>query len=46
VDNHIDYIITRGRKIYEPPRFMTTMQCIDQLVGAEEIVKANSKLFE
>lgn len=29
----------RGRKIYEPPRFMTVNQCIEQLLEAEETRK-------
>lgn len=28
--------MARGRKIYEPPRFMTVNQCIEQLIEVEE----------
>ena len=31
-----DANLARGRKIYEPPRFMTINQCIDQLLLVEE----------
>jgi diphthine synthase len=29
--------LARGRKVYEPPRFMSIEQCIDQLFEVEEI---------
>ena len=28
--------MARGRKIYEPPRYMTVRQCIDQLLEIED----------
>jgi len=28
--------MARGRAIYEPPRFMTVNQCVEQLLEAEE----------
>lgn len=28
--------LARGKKIYEPPRFMTVNQCIEQLIEVEE----------
>ncbi|KAF2070293.1 hypothetical protein CYY_008385 [Polysphondylium violaceum] len=34
----------RGRKIYEPPRFMTVNQCIEQLLEIEEI--RNEKVYD
>jgi len=33
--------LARGRKIYEPPRFMSIAQCIDQLYEVEELRQEN-----
>ena len=35
----------RNRKIYEPPRFMTVNQCVEQLLEIEEKRKENGKIL-
>lgn len=42
----IRYHILRGRKIYEPPRYMTINQAIEQLLEIEKNRKENGKLLE
>jgi len=37
--------MARGRKIYEPPRYMTVAQCAEQMIEIEEDRKENGKLF-
>ena len=36
-------LTTRGKKIFEPPRFMTVNQCVSQLLQSEENRKKNSQ---
>jgi diphthamide biosynthesis methyltransferase len=31
-----EHSFRRGRKVYEPPRFMSIKQCIEQLLEVEE----------
>lgn len=36
--------MARGRKIYEPPRYMTVAQCAEQMIEIEEDRKENGKI--
>jgi len=37
--------MARGRKIYEPPRYMTVAQCAEQMIEIEEDRKENGEFF-